>query len=445
MTRSHSRYLSTGLALLMSMLTLPQVAWTDWPGWMGSNRDNRPTDLRLPADFRTKPPTKVWEVQAAGGYAGPAVVKDRVYLFDYRTGDDVSVANFQRQRFTGQERVRCLDAHSGNELWKHQYPVTYTVSYPAGPRCTPTVDGDRVYTLGTEGNLICFDCQSGQVRWQKDFPAEYATKTALWGYASHPLIHDDLLICIVGGQGSHVVAFDKLTGDERWRNGTASEQGYVSPTLIEASGWRQLITANPDDITSRDPATGQVHWTVPYQADNGSIIMSPVKLSIKDQDYLFVGGYSNRNLLLRLAAGSDAPDVVWQDARDRGISPVNVQPMVRDNLLYGMDQKGLLMAVEFPSGKRLWQTSQPLGDRPLQTGTAFLMQPTMDDRFLMFTERGDLVMARLSPDGFREIDRVAVIEPTGVAFGRKVVWSAPAIADNRVYVRNDKELICLKL
>lgn len=430
-------------ALVFGCLTQPAPA--DWPGWMGAGRDNQPEGVTLPKDFSSQPPKLVWKQPAAGGYAGPAVAGGRVYLTDYITGDDVSVANFERKSFTGEERVRCLDATSGEEIWSHRYPVKYTVSYPAGPRCTPNVEDDRVYTLGTEGDLICFDAASGDVRWSKSLTKDYGTKAALWGYASHPLIDGDKLICVVGGDGSHVVAFNKMTGEELWRQGSATEQGYVPPTIIDAGGSRQLIIGSPDEIRSLDPDTGKQYWSVPYQATNGSIIMSPLTTMIDGKHYLYMGGYSSKNLLLELDADSPNATVVWQDINRAAISPVNVQPIIDGDMLYGFDQKGTLMGVQLPSGDRLWETSKPLSERPLGTGTAFIIRPKGEDRYLMFTELGDLVLGTMTPKGFTELDRTHVIEPTGVAFGRRVVWSAPAHNGTKIYIRNDKEVACYDL
>ncbi len=411
----------------------------EWPQWMGPRRDNVWRETGIVERFPAGGPQVLWRTPVAGGYSGPAVAGGRVFVTDYVTADDVKVPNFERKQFSGLERVLCLDETTGRELWKHEYPVKYTMSYPAGPRCTPLVHEGKVYTLGGEGHLICFDAASGEIVWSKDLVTQYGTKTALWGYAGHPLIDGDRLICIVGGEGSHAVAFDKTSGQEIWRALTAPEQGYSPPTIIEAGGTRQLILLRPDAVSSLDPATGREFWSVDYEATNGSIIMSPIHAA----PYLYVAGYSNKNLLLQLADDRPAAEVVWRDLAKQAVSPVNVQPFLEGMVLYGFDQKGTFVAVELPSGERLWETPQPLAERPVQTGTAFLVK--QGDRFLLFTEQGDLIFARLSPSGYQELDRAHVIEPTNVAFGRDVVWSAPALANRHVYLRNDRECICVDL
>src|SRR5262249_15098833 len=146
-------------------------------------------------------PKVLWRVGIAGGYAGPAVANGKVYVTDFSTSTDVRKASDpqKRPKLTGKERVHCLDARTGKEIWKHEYDCTYGISSPAGPRCTPTVDGGRVYTLGAVGNLVCLDADKGSVIWSKDLPKEYKTPTPMWGFAGHPLVDGKKLICLVGG------------------------------------------------------------------------------------------------------------------------------------------------------------------------------------------------------------------------------------------------------
>ncbi len=412
----------------------------DWPQWMGPQRDNIWREDGIIDRFPADGPTVTWRVPVAGGYSGPAVADGVVVVTDYQTNDNVKVANFERKQFTGVERVLCLDEQTGQKLWDHAYDVNYTMSYPAGPRCTPIIHEGKVYTLGGEGFLICFDVKTGDVIWSKDLLKEYSTKTALWGYSSHPLIDGDKLICVVGGKGSHVVAFNKNSGDELWRALTSREQGYSPPTIINAGGVRQLVLLHPQGVESVDPETGKPYWKVPYEATNGSIIMSPIQAG----DLLFAAGYSNKNLLLKLSADAPKADVVWRDASKKAMSPVNVQPIRDGSVIYGFDQGGKFIAMDIETGKRLWETPQPLSDRrPVQTGTAFIVRQA--DRYWLFSEQGDLIIAKLSPEGYEELDRAKVIKPTNVAFGRDVVWSAPAFANQHVFIRNDEELIRVNL
>ncbi len=425
--------------VLLSLVAQACLA-DDWPQWMGPRRDNIWRETGILSKFPAGGPRVLWSSELAGGYSGPAVAGGRVYITDYVTADNVKVDNFDRKEYSGTERVLCLEEGTGKLLWKHEYPVQYSISYPAGPRCTPVVEDNRVYTLGAEGHLFCFNTDAGKIIWSKDLKKEYSTTAPLWGYAAHPLIDGDNLLTLAGGTGSHIVAFNKLDGSEVWKSSTstAQGQGYSPPTIITHGGVRQLLLLRPDAVSSVDPSTGKEYWSLPYEASNGSIIMSPVVF----ENYLYVAGYSNKSLLIELDPTKPAAKEVWRD-RQNVICPVNVQPFLIGSTLYGFDQKGVLRALSLPEGKRLWETSDAIGKRPAGSETAFLVQH--EDRFIMFNELGELVLARLTPEGYTEIDRAKVIEPSNFAFGREVVWSMPAFANKHAYIRNDNRIICVDL
>ena len=233
---------------------------------------------------------------------------------------------------------------------------------------------------------------------------------------------------------------DKVTGEPLWTTLSSKEQGYCPPTIITAGGRRQLILVKPDSVNSVGPETGELFWSVPYAATSGSVIMSPIQF----EDYLYVAGYSNKNLLLKLDANAPGAQVVWRDQRKKAISPVNVQPFLEDDFLYGFDQNGTLYGVELKTGRRVWATNEPLSSkRPVGSGTAFIVK--QGERIWMFNELGEVIIAKMSPEGYTEVDRAKVIEPSNVAFGRRVVWSAPAWANKKVFVRNDSECIGIDL
>lgn len=434
--------MNTRLALAATLLAAPFVVADDWPHWMGPKRDNVWHETGIVDKFPEKGPKKLWSFPLDGGYAGPAVVGDKVFVTDYVTKDKVKEGNWELTEQTGIERVFCVDAKTGKEVWKHEYPVKYKISYPAGPRCTPTVDGDKLYTLGAMGDLICFTAKDGKVVWQKQLKDEYKAKVAIWGYAAHPLIDGDNIITIGGGEGSHMVALNKKTGKEVWKAESPPEDGfgYVPPTIIEAGGKRQLLLVSPKAVKGLNPATGEKYWSQKYDATSGSVIMTP----IVSGEYLYFGGYQAKNLLLKLA--KDKPDATteWKDKKGHGVAAVNVQPFLQDGVVYGFDDSGIMYAVELPSGKRLWESTDVVGGKNQGSETAFIVKN--GDRFFFFTEKGDLVIGKLDKTGFTEIDRAkGIVDPTGVAFGRKVVWCQPAFADKKMFVRNDKELAVFDL
>ena len=420
------------------VLAAPTLA-DDWPQWMGPKRDNVWRETGIVEKFPAGGPKVVWRAKVAGGYSGPAVANGKVYVGDFVSPLDPKNESYERTSLNGTERVVCLDEATGKQLWTFEYPMRYTVSFPTGPRVTPTVNDGRVYFVGAEGRLSCLDADTGKVVWQKDYQKDYGAKTPLWGFAGHPFIDGDKVICIAGGEGACVVAFDKKTGQELWKSLNAAEPGYGTPTIIEAGGQRQLLVFHAESVNSLDPETGKRLWAVPLKATNGAAIMSPVK----DGDYLFAGAFSLVCKGMKLTTDRPGAEVLWTGTRRTGAYPVNGQPQAEGGYLYANCQDGELRCVELATGKRLWETLAPLGGKGGQCATVFMVKN--GDRFFLFTDRGELIIARLSPKGYEEIDRTKVIEPTGRAMGRDVVYTMPAFANKRMYVRNDKELICVSL
>jgi outer membrane protein assembly factor BamB len=240
-------------AVLLLPLAAASLHAEDWPQWMGRNRDAVWSEDGVLDKFPKGGPKELWRTKIHGGYSGPAVADGKVYVMDrvLAKGATNPADPFDAKTVVkSTERVLCLDARTGKEIWKHEYDCPYKISYPAGPRCTATVLGGKVYSLGAMGDLYCLDAKKGTVVWSKNFAKDYGAKTAVWGYASPPLVDDNRLICVggVGGKGSVVVAFDKDTGKELWKTGTASEQGYSPPTIITAGGKRQLIIWDADKL-----------------------------------------------------------------------------------------------------------------------------------------------------------------------------------------------------
>ena len=277
------------------------------------------------------------------GYAGPAVARGKVYVLDYvRRSGEVTNNPGGRDKLEGSERVQCFAADSGRLLWKHEYDRPYHLSYGGGPRCTPTVDGGRVYTLGAEGNLLCLDAEDGRVVWGKDFVKDYGAETPMWGVAAHPLVDGDTLFCVVGGAGSVAVAFDKRTGRERWRALSASQPGYCPPTLIEHAGRKQLLIWHAEDLNSLDPATGQVYWSVPLKPSYGMAISMPREAGLPPAgDGIWRGrGPAEAR---RAQAGAE---VVWRGTPKTAVYCANSTPFLEDGMIYGCDaNSGLLLGV----------------------------------------------------------------------------------------------------
>ena len=449
---------TAALACFALALLGPPARADDWPQWMGPTRDGAWAETGVARTLPKGGPKRLWAAPVSAGYSGPAVADGKVYVTDRvlaigaKNPDDPFDT---KQKVNSTERVLCFDAKTGDQLWKHEYPCVYQISYPAGPRCTPTVSGGKVYALGAMGDLHCLDAKTGKVVWAKNFPKDYGAKVPTWGFCGHPLAYKNLLICTVGGENAVAVAFDAETGAEKWKALNARDLGYSPPTLVRAGGGDQVVVWHGQAINGLDPLTGKVHWTVPLEPLYGMSIMAPRQAG----DRLFAAGIGGAGVVLKLDKDKPAVSVVWQDAADkdmtragkaRGLYPVNMTPFIDGGTVYGVDQPGMLRAVELETGKKLWFAHKPVIGRVeaeeykgAGSGTAFVVKS--GDRYFLFAETGDLVIAKLSPKEYEEVSRAKLVEPTGAAFGRRVVWAHPAFANKCVYARNDKELVCFSL
>lgn len=426
--------------LLGLALVLPSRA-DDWPQWLGPQRDSVWRESGLVEKFPEEGLKVKWRVPVELGYSGPAVAGGKVFVMDYaKESGEVTNNPGGRAKLTGKERVLCFSAADGKLLWKYEYDQPYHLSYPGGPRCTPTVAGGKVYALGAEGMFHCLDASDGTVLWKKNFTQDYDARAPIWGFTAHPLVAGDLVYCIVGGKGSVAVAFHKDTGKEVWRALSAKEQGYCPPTMIEHAGRKQLLIWHPEALNALNPASGEVHWSVPLEPSYGMSITVPRKHG----DYLYASGIGHTSLLLKLTESK--PEEVWRGDSKTSVYSANGTPILTDEMIYGCDcQLGAFIGARLKDGERLWQTYQPTagGNRRVSHGTAFLVKH--EDRYFLFSETGDLILAQLLPEGYREISRFHVLEPTNEAFRRDVVWSHPAFAQKCCFARNDKELVCVSL
>lgn len=425
---------------LLTLLASRVVRAEDWPQWLGPQRDSVWRETGILDQFPAQGPQVKWRAAVAGGYAGPAVAAGRVFVADYVTSGDRTPDPNRRSVLQGQERVLCFAAADGRLLWTHAYACPYEISYPGGPRCTPTVDGDRVYTLGAQGDLRCLNVADGSLVWAKNFQRDYQAVTPMWGYCGHPLVDGPRLICVVGGAGSVAVAFDKRTGQELWRALTAKEQGYSAPTLIDVGGRRQLLIWDAEALHGLEPETGREHWSVPLDPNYGMAIVTPRQCG----PYVFAGAIVNKSVMVKLNAEGTAAEVLWRGKLNKGLGPVMVTPFLEGDHLYGVDGKGELRCVEIATGQQLWTTYAPTtGRERAHSACAFLVK--QGTRFFLASETGDLVIARLTPEKYEELSRTHIMEPTSTAMGRLVWWSHPAFAERCLFARNDKELVCVSL
>ena len=433
-----------GAGVVLALVSAAALA-EDWPQWMGPRRDGVWRESDLMAKFPEGGPKIAWRVPLGTGYAGPAVVGKRVYVMDLERAVDENGKPLRatRQGIPGKERVLCLSAADGSTIWKHEYDCPYTISYPTGPRTTPVVENGRLYTLGAMGDLLCLDAASGKVHWSKKLTADYETEPPVWGYASHLLVDGDLLYTLAGGEGSAVVALAKNTGEEVWRALSSKEVAYSPPMIYQLDGKRQLVIWLSDAIYGLDPATGKEYWTHKYPEDVPPQRPSVNIVTVGQTDVgLFVSTFYHGPMMLR-PAGDDAK-LVWKGQSNNPVKPdgahcLMASPVFADGYGYACGSFGEVVCFDEATGQKQWETYAPVVGKKAECGAVFIVP--QGERYVMFNDQGELILAHLSPEGYEEIDRVQILKPVGFARGRDIVWSHPAFADRSVFARNDKEMV----
>lgn len=294
------------------------------------------------------------------------------------------------------------------------------------------------------------DANTGELVWSKDFQNDYSAETPRWGHAAHPLIYQDRVICVVGGIGSTAVAFNKDTGEQIWRKLSADSQGYCPPSIVNYAGVDQLIIWHPEGLNSLNPITGQLYCSQDLRPKLGLTVGAPRV----NQGRMFASGQGGPAALLQLSQDKPGAELVWLGNPQTAMYTLNNTPVFTEDAIYGVDlESSSLIAVDPKDSSRIWMTQEPVLDpevranakRRLRHGTAFLYRLGSSDTLYIMSENGDLVIAELSLDGYREIGRQHVLEPTNTTGGRSVVWGPPAFANKTMYARNDKKLIAVDL
>ena len=386
--RAWGRVLTAVILAASVAVAMPAFA-DDWPQWRGAGRlgvwhetgivDELPDELAV-----------TWRTPIGSGYSGPAVADGRVFITDWAEDP-------QSRTLDGTERALALDEQTGEVLWTHEWQTTYrmlSVAYAIGPRATPTVNEDRVYVVGATGRLFCFDVETGDVIWRKDYVVDYDTSVPVWGTTSAPLVDGDRLITVVGGEpDALVVAFDKHTGAEVWRAiPVTSEMGYAQPVIYEAGGVRQLIIWHPTAVTSLDPETGEVYWEQPWETSMGLSVATPVRSG----DYLFVSQFFNGSMMMRLSGDRPAATMLWRgqsrselpDQTD-GLHALVTTPVIVGEYIYGVGSYGELRGLDARTGERRWMS--PDMTAQVRWSSAQLVQH--EDRYFVNNDEGFLITA----------------------------------------------------
>jgi outer membrane protein assembly factor BamB len=405
-----------GIAVVGLGLVSAATPAADWPQWRGPHRSGISQETGLLKEWPAEGPKLLWQVVDIGdGYSTPAVVGNRVYLISNKGMEN--------------EYVQALDASDGTEIWRQRIGnvgANKGPQYP-GARSTPTVDGDLLFALSSDGDLTCLETATGNVRWQKNLRTDFAGQSGQWAYAESPLVDGNTLVCTPGGAEATLVALDKQTGNGVWK--TALEEGdqaaYASAIVVNVGGVRQYVQFLQKGLVGVDAATGKFLWRYARTAQ-GSPANIPTPVADGDLVYSAAGRSGGGLVKLTANGGSvDAEQVYFEQKLPTAIGGA----IEWSGLLYGTMSQGLVCA-DFATGEVKWQ------DRSVGPGAVCYA----DGQLYIHSEEDDVALVEATPDSYQEKGRFSL--PNQPDRGRAKAWAYPVVANGRLYLRDLGMLWC---
>lgn len=401
--------MTLAIAILTTLPALAQPAKpADWPQFRGPNRDGISTETGLLKTWPAGGPQVLWKAPLGSGFSASTIVDGRLFT-QFGQGKD--------------EFAAAIDTATGKELWRVRTDTERKDQFGDGPRSTPTVDGDRLFVVSALGKLYALKPASGETLWSVDLVKEYGARVPQWGVSASPLIDGQRLLFNAGGRSDYaVVALDKTTGKLLWHTGT-DIPGYSAPILVEIGGVRQAVFFSGTEVLGIAPADGKVLWQKEWRTSYDVNAATPIFLP---PDQLFIAsGYDTGAAVFRLAVadGKMSAKEVWRsrDMKNQFSSSVHL-----GGTIYGFNNKNL-QAIDAATGAVLWRKSG-LGHGSLLAA---------DGHLIVLGDSGQLVLAEANPAAYVE---KAAAQPLN---GKH--WTVPTLYGGRLYLRNESELVCLKI
>jgi outer membrane protein assembly factor BamB len=384
----------------------------DWPQILGPTRNGVYTGPPIGRAFPKGGPPLLWKRDVGAGFAGPAVVAGRLILF---------------HRLAAREVVEAIEAATGKTFWTAEYPTAYRddFGFDEGPRAIPVVARGRIFTHGADGILQALDLATGRRLWSVDTRRVFSVPKGYFGAASSPIVDGDRVLLNVGGRDAGIVAFDVATGKTVW-TATSDEASYSSPVVADIGGQHTAVFFTRTGLVAIDPGSGAVRYQYRWRARIAASVNAATPLVIKDQIFLSAS-YGTGAALLQVANGAVKP--LWSG--DESLSNHYSTSVHRDGYLYGFEGRQefgqSLRCVELATGKVMWNVDG------FGAGTLLIA----GDLLVITRESGELVLAPASPKAFQPSARTQLIPG--------VVRAYPALADGKLFVRNDHTLAAFKL
>lgn len=450
-----------------TVLSFQATVAEDWPWFLGPRHTGVSGETQLNLDWTKKTPAVLWKGSVGTGYSAPSVLGDRLVIH-HRKGD--------------QEIVSCRNIADGTEVWTHEYPTTYVdpYGYNNGPRCSPVLTPDRCFTLGAEGMLVCTSMTDGKLLWQTDIRKEFNVPDGFFGVGCSPILDEDRLIVLVGGQpNSGVVAFNEADGKVLWQavgqqtwDGVETDQGkkhewsddemvvsYSSPIIAELHGQKHLLCLVRQGLVSLNPATGTENFHYWFRSKVHESVNAARPVVIGNSVFLSAA-YKQGSVLLGVESDGKQLKEIWRDRESllaHWSTPIHI-----DGCIYGFsgrhEKEGELRCVDGSTGKLLWQTAGYDGNllglqQDRNTGKIFdeagkeipypvfgrgsLIQ--VGSRFIVLGEHGTVAVVEVNQDKFVEYGRFDLDEIKYPA------WAAPVLSNGKLFLRSEEWIVCLDL
>lgn len=411
--REKSRLILVLLVLLSSCLPVSFSAAADWPQFLGPNRDSTSSETRLLAQWPAAGLKVVWEREVGEGFSGPVVAGARLILF-HRLGDE--------------EVIECLEARTGKTQWKTAYPTSYEDGFGKGngPRATPLLAGNRVFTLGAEGRLQATSLEEGKPVWQRSLLKDYTVPPSFFGVGASPVLAGDKLLVNVGGRGAGIVAFSIDNGEEVWK-ATSNGASYASPRLVTIAGRDLAVFFTRQGVVLLEPDKGTVIYQKTWRARIEASVNAATPV-VAGNLLFFSASYETGALVLRVS--KDRIEEVWSG--DDILSNHYNTSIHHNGFLYGFDGRQETMprmrCVELATGKVRWTRNRSgCGSMILAGG-----------RLILMTEKGELVLIEATPEAYRELSRFQALR-------HGPVRAQIALANGLLYGRDQRRLVCWDL
>jgi len=397
--------------LFTLLLTASLAPAADWPQFLGPNRDSSSPSKIAPWKGELQP---VWKKPLGEAHSSPVVANGVVYAF-YKPKDKEADA------------LAAYDAVTGEMKWDKSYErEKFAPKFGAGPRGTPSIDGDNVYTLGNTGVLACWNAKTGEIVWKVDTLKEFSAKNLFFGVSTSPTVVGNLVVVMVGGKGAGVVGFDKLTGKTVWQ-ATDDTASYASPIVVGEGEKAALVFLTGSNVRALMPSTGKEIWVLPFVDKLLESSTTPVKLG----DLYIVGSVTVGSI--GVGAVGNAAEQVWKNDK---LTCYFSTPVGAGDYAYMVNGAATLKnasitlrCVEAKTGKIAWE-------KPNVGKYHAAIIRTGDNKLLMLDDKGFINLIEPDPKEYKELARSKVCGET---------WAHPALVKNMLYLRDDKELICLKL